>query len=649
MTDTLEQVVPVLPAPTLDADDNPTQPWQLTSTTRTAWGEQRVWIDGADRTEYGAAGYRTTWADRWTFVRPHWFGEAVIRVAKVRSYAAAPSWCARGKEVRIRHRLADGVTYSADLRSEWRGKVVRVVDADAKTTTLECTGWYQITDWYVQGPHGTGGATDIGTTWAAAVAASSRPGYPWGTDPSAPTTGETHTQRGDWRTVLEYLASIGAALPLWTWRPVNSTTYAPTYVNTAVSPGLAFTLRHGNHGVDVDLVSDLRASPNAIYVTGFSNGKPWELKTINSAGANFHAPISASATVNTLWWNDTTGAIYTDSTGFDATVPRIEVHWQLPAGMTYADAKAIADEFRLAVADPGFTGRIRLASSPAERHLLEIRPDDILTLQGYRGANRTLYVGEVAYDWNGGTPTCELAVDSNGRDLATIEAILDGDLEAATNPFARVQAGRIEGQADGRLVKWSTQAGSGTVPNDDTNGHRHKNGTSLWTVTRGQWNEYIFPAAESGSISDTEIVVSTDGTVGAAVGIEYVAIITDRTVALPPDVNSPLPTDPMAVDAMDQAVEDPALGCQQSWGGTFKQGDGTTVENPAGYGNPAYQWKALAGTVLTGRTFDNADWPFRHEDTSAAPGAGQLVLYVYPMGVGTAKCHMTLTPGPETT
>ena len=250
---------------------------------------------------------------------------------------------------------------------------------------------------------------------------------------------------------------------------------------------------------------------------------------------------------------------------------------------------------------------------------------------------------------NKGAVTADLAVDASGRDLASIEAVLNGDIELATNPFARVQAGRTEGQTDGRLAKWSTQAGSGTVPNDDTNGHRHKDGTSLWTVTGNQWNEYVFSAAEQATITDSLIVVSDDGTVGPTVGWEFVAIITDRTVALPPDVDSPLPTDPMADGAMDQAVEDAALGCQQSWGGSFLSGDGVTyVSNPMGYGNPAYQWKSM-GADLTGRLFDSGDWPFTHANTDWAPGAGSLVLYVFPIGVGTAECYMVLKPGPETT
>jgi hypothetical protein len=582
-------------------------------------------------------------------VKPHWFGDATIRVTKVRSYDAPPSWCAVGQEVAIRHLLPDGVTYNTDVRAEWRGKVARVVDGDAKTTTLECVGWYQIADWFVRAPVGQTGAVEVGTTWAANLAPSVRPQYPWPNDPTGPTTGETSTVDGDWQSPLEYLASIGAALPLWTWRPADST-YTPAYVDTSVSPGTSFTLRHGTPGVDPDLVADLRTQVKAIYVTGFANGKPWELKTVDPAtGATQHAPISADPVVNTLWWNDTTGNIDVDSTSYDPTVPRIEAHWQLPAGMGYTQAKTVADAFRAAVAGPPLTGTIRLSVSPVEMHLLDIRPDDVLTFQGYRGSDRTQYVGEVSFDWNGGTPTCELAVDASGRDLASIEAVLTGDIEAATNPFARVQAGRTEGQTDGRLVKWSTVAGSGIIPNDATNGHRHKDGTSLWTVTGNQWNEYIFPAAEQGGITDTEIVVSDDGTVGSTVGWEFVAIITDRTVALPPDVNSPLPTDPMANDAMDQAIEDAALGLQQSWGGSFLTGDGTTyVSNPMGYGNPAYQWKAM-GATLTGRLFDNADWPFAHEDTSAAPGAGSLVLYVFPIGVGTAKCRMTLRPGPETT
>lgn len=644
---TQTQVAPVLPAPTLDGDGNPTQPWTLTSTTRTDWGQQRVWIDGADRTEYGAAGKRTTWADRWSFVKPHWFGDATIRVAKVRSYDAPPSWCAVGKEVRVRHLLPDGVTYNTDVRSEWRGKVARVVDGDAKTTTLECTGWYQIADWFTRAPVGQTGAVEIGTTWAANLAPSVRQ-YPWPNDPTAPTTGKTSTVDGDWQSPLEYLASIGAALPLWTWRPADST-FTPAYVDTSVTPGAAFTLRHGMPGVDPDLVSDLRTQVNAIYVTGFANGKPWELKTVNpSTGANQHAPIAADPTVNTLWWNDTTGKIDVDSTSFDPTASRIEAHWQLPAGMGYAQAKTVADAFLAAVAGPPLTGSIRLAVSPAEMHLLDIRPDDVLTLQGYRGSDRTLHVGEVAYEWNKGTPTAELKVDAAGRDLASIEAVLSGDIEVATNPFARVQAGRTEGQTDGRTVKWSTEAGSGTVPNDDTNGHRHKDSTSLWTVTGNQWNEYVFLASEQGSITDTEIVVSTDGTVGAAVGVEFVAIVTDQTVPLS-GILSPLPTNPMADGAMDAAVEDSALHCQQSWGGSFLSGDGTTyVSNPMGYGNPAYQWKSM-GAALTGRMFDNGDWPFSHSDTSIAPGAGSLVLYVFPIGAGTFKCWATFTPGPEST
>lgn len=645
---TLEQTVPVLPAATLDGDGNPTQPWELTSTTRTAWGDIRTWVDGADRTEYLAAGKVSVHPDRWTWVKPHWFGDATIAVHKVRSYASPPTWCAVGKEVRIRHLLPDGVTYNTDPRSEWRGKVARVVDGDAKTTVLECTGWYQIPDWFVQGPHGGGAATEIGTVWAAGLAASSRPQYPWGSDPSAPTTGETTTQHGDWRTVLEFLSAIGAALPLWTWRPADST-YTPSFVNTATSPGQSFTLRHGNY-VDVELVSDLRAAVNVVYVTGFSNGKPWELKTVDPTdGSVRHAPIAALTTVNTLWWNDTTGDIDVDATSFDPAVPRIEAHWQLPAGMTYTDAKAVADEFVAAVSTPGLTGHLGLSASPAEMHLLDLRPDDICTYEGYRGSDRTLYVGEVAFDWNGGTPTADLAVDSGGRDLATIEAILDGDLEAATNPFARVQAGRMEGQTDGRLAKWSTEAGSGTVPNDSTNGRRHKDGTSTWTVTGNQWNEYIFPAAEQGSIKSLELVVSDDGTVGPTVGWEFVAIITDRTVALPPDPDSPLPVDPMAQDAMDQAIDDPTLGAQQSWGGNFLSGDGATyVENPMGYGNIAYKWKAM-GADLTGLLVDQSSWPFSHEDTSAAPGAGSLVLYVFPIGAGTAECYMETVPGPEPT
>lgn len=653
--DTAQQVAPVLPAPTLDGDGNPTQPWPLTSTTRTGWGTQRVWIDGVDVTEYGAAGKRTTWFDRWSFVKPHWFGDATIRVTKVRSYATPPSWCAVGKEVRLRHLLPDGdptveADYNTDPRSEWRGKVARVVDGDAKTTTLECTGWYQIADWYTRSPVGGTGAIEIGDVWAANLAPSVRPQYPWPNDPTAPTTTKTSTVDGDWQSPLEYLASIGAALPLWTWRPADST-YTPAYVDTSVSPGSAFTLRHGTPGVDAELVSDLRTQVNAIYVTGFANGKPWELKTVDVAtGATQHAPISADPRVNTLWWNDTTGAIDVDDTLYDPSIPRIEVHWQLPAGMGYTEAKAIADQFRAAVAGPPLTGSVRLSVSPVEMHLLDTRPDDICTYQGYRGDDRTLYVGEVSFDWNNGTPTCEAKVDASGRDLASIEAVLAGDIEAATNPFARSQAGRTEGQTDGRLVKWSTEAGSGSIPNDDTNGHRHKDGVSTVTLNCDRWNELVGLFSEQDSVTFTKMVCSDTGAPGVGDGREFYVIVTDQTVPLPPDIDSPLPVDPSAVDAMDQAVADDATHCQESFGGTFRMAGGSSVNNPCGYGNPANQGK-WNGDALTGLYLDMGQWSYSHDNPDMQPGPGNLAFYVFPVGDGsgteTTEFYAETHKGPE--
>jgi hypothetical protein len=626
------QVTPGLGAPTVDPLTGNPEDWVMGAATRALWGDVLVHVNGDDITEFRASGKRGAIPERWSYVKPHWYGDATIFVPKLRPYEALPSWCFEGAEVRLPRELPD-TTISTDPRDEWRGYVLRISDRNGGTE-LQCQGLFQQPDLYRRLPSYEDTPFDVGTLWAFNLDTTNRPAYRWPSSPTAPTTGVTTRQRGDGETVLEYLTSIGALIPGWTWRP--GADFVPELVDVTVTPGSNWTFRYADaEWLDADLIRDLRVAVNVIYAEGVVNGEPW-LLIVPHDGATFTAPLSASKKVHTLFYNPATGGLTTDTSEFDPTVLRVEALWKLPPGMVYDEAFAIAEEFRARVETPGWTGRSTYGASPAEGHLLDMRPDDTNTLLGYRGSDPVLHVGEVEFNWNGGAPTADCALDTNARSLAMIEAILDGDIERATNPFAGLQIGKLSGLKKDESARWSNESGSGWGPNDATNGRRHKDGVSTFPVTGLQWNEYVFLASELGTIRWSKIVCSTDGSIGTPQGQRFVAVVTDRTVPMT-GVLSPLPTNPMA-DGVWEDIDE-TLGFQMGWGGSFR--DPTTglyVPNAAGYGNVAWYMESRADPV-TGLMLDTGtSWDYTHADASFAPGASSLVVYIFPCSAGSFRC-----------
>lgn len=635
----VKRASPIFVAPTLDANGVPTKPWQPTSITRTPdWGVPRIKVNGTDITEFRS---KRTIPEHWSFVKPHWYGDATIWVPNLTTYEAPAAWCFKGASVRIDRDLPSGGGISTDPRDPWLGEVTTITDRDGGTE-LTCAGLYQQADFYRRGPGLRDDPQDVGDLFAFNLDPVNRPAYRWPSSMTGPTTTKLSKYRGNWESVLEYLKAIGALIPGWTLRP--DTDFSPLLVDTLVAPGSTWTQQYVRGWVDAQLSSELRGSPNVIYGEGSVNGVEWRRMIATDAGDPIFIPLSASHVVNTLWL-DTDGSLLVDAASFDATVLRYEVHWSIPPGMSEDEAVTLAEEYRLRVADPGWAGNIRLpGTSPVEGHLLQIRPDDIYHLKGYRGADRDLHVAEAAFDWNDGAPTASLVVDSNARDLATISQLLglDGsapNFDAATNPFARVQIGKDSGIKKDRTFQWDygspTRSGSGWVPNDEVDGHRGPAApTATFPVTGGAWTKKKFLASEADTIARSEIVVTTSGAYGSP-GRRFVAIVCANDLSLPPGgvVN------PLANGAWESDVTDlNAMAFQQGWGGSFRDpATGAYVVNAAGYGDVATKLESL-GDPLTGQMLDFTNWPYTHDqvdDSERQPA--YLWLYVYTVGAN-ARC-----------
>jgi hypothetical protein len=604
----VQRAAVTLAAPTLDANGLPTKPWQPTVTTRTgAWGVPRITVGGTDITEYRS---KRTIPERWSYVKPHWFGDATIFIPQLPPYEALPAWCAKGKAVKIERDTTGGGVISTAPRDSWLGYVTTISDRDGGTE-LTCQGLYQQPDLYRRAPGLRDESLDVGHWFAFNLDPANRPAYRWPSAMVEPTTGELSNYRGSWESVLEYLKTLSALIPGWTLRPMAD--FSPQLVDTAVIPGSTWTLRFARDWVAADLTSEMRGSPNVIYGEGTVGGVEWRRMIATAAGDAIFIPLSADPVVNT-YWMDAGGDLLVDATSYDSSVLRYEAYWKLPPNMTMDEAVTLADAYRTRVADPGWAGTVSTAISPAEGHLLDIRPDDVLHLQGYRGADRDLYVAEASFDWNDGAPTVSLVVDSNARDLATLTHLLglDGNapnFDAATNPFHRMQIGKDSGIVKDRTAQWDF-GGSGWVPNDETDGRRQIDGTSTFPVTGGAWTVKKFLASERDTIARSEIVVTTTGILGGA-GRRFVAAVlaappSYQVTAGPPPVIDPvglLPDDPLADNAWPQAFEDdPDLGryFQVGWG---------AFGDAMGYW-PGYEDQSAP---LTGHMLDETRWSYSHD------------------------------------
>lgn len=323
-----------------------------------------------------------------------------------------------------------------------------------------------------------------------------------------------------------------------------------------------------------------------LSVTGTVGAQTW-LATFTS-GANgddtpYYLPLFALP-VNAPFIMNSDGSIAGDNPAFDRTKLQIERFESFGERVSKQDAvySAQLEIYRDSI--PSWTGTVSISVDPMVFHETPINLKSRYEIMAginfrlwMRNSWQLFHVSSVKVSLETGMVT--MTVDQRARDLQTLTAMHDRDLDLHDPTRRAGYNDRASKVSEDRIVPWDCEGGAGRVPLQVTQ-------AKLWNVTR-------IPAGELGQIVRSEFEIRTGSTYCQyAVGIfrKPVTHAALRAYGTPDDTGY-----------WQKLGED--TGCIQAWGGVNPNG----VEIFAGYG-PDVQTDE--GAELTGKLKDDAAYYF---------------------------------------
>jgi hypothetical protein len=164
-----------------------------------------------------------------------------------------------------------------------------------------------------------------------------------------------------------------------------------------------------------------------------------------------------------------------------------------------ADAFPLADRMLDLLKDPGTTGTVTLLTDPHEGSRFDIAPGDNVKMLGHRG-DVIVQVAEVRV--NG--LEVALTVDSIGRDILAVDAVLTRDRDARRDLTSRTSARTdMLGLNKSEVVEYESESKAGFFPRTAINGNY-----GLWTVLPIFVSQIGVAKIEFSTSPDAEIVVA---------------------------------------------------------------------------------------------------------------------------------------------
>lgn len=588
-------------APTVDPDTGRPVGWQPNPLTTTIedWGYLKVTIDGTDVTVY-----RGVPVEIRPFSHSSPFSEQVAafffpQIAPWDTVGGhgEPAWAATGKLVEISVVRPD--TTETTL---WEG-LSASYSLESGGLTIECIGALRQCEWAAQQPALVTFTPDIVTHIKTAL--DTVPGRLYA-DSVGTDIGVTSTQRGA-RTQTK--ADIIAELLASSTKDDGSTALTVTNVHPRTPTvdwkdltTVHWTIWPGAYGVELALTRDLTSAPSRIYGEGTrDDGGYWANTKYPTDGTDpYYAAIYSVPGLDPRLY-DANGNDIGANPDYDPTILPIEKFESMGENITLSLGMASAQAEVLRYWPPGLVGTIKLGLDPLEGHRFEIREGQNIQVKGLWGTDTLFHVVQAEHDpWSGQTT---LTVDTKGRDLMPLYAVLARDREAKQTRDALALQRRRSRMTPDTIVQWDSEAGAG------------KMGAAV-AVTANTWTIIKIPLAEQATVAAV-VAAAGSGLRSDELGSSPNAPF-GHADAVPGAVEFAFGIFSTAVNqaALDGLVGDPLTGTKP-WStnsdalmavGLYYAAGGP--DNPAGY-YPEAKTNADGTTgTLTGKHYDGMTWPF---------------------------------------
>ena len=575
--------------PTLDAFGRPNPAtYQPTETPENVFGGLQVVVGDTDVTYYRGI---PTVVGSWSFNEPFADAACTITFPQISPMEALPSWLDEYATIEI--------VCDADGTILWEG-LADEPEWTADGLQITGIGVLMQADLYVRAPGYSDSALPISILLRDyAFNKTYRPGYKFATLAIEHGTGTLSRYRGSWESPLAYADKLiktatteDEAFSIEIIRP-----RAPI-LRLRDETTAHYTLYYEAPGVTCDLKQTWRRG-NVIYGTGSSkSGSEWHGTFLDPEwGGPRTQPLAYDPAVH--GYDEVgDGTLTLDTARRDSTLIRIEEFHSFGQGITRETAKAIAETYRLRIADAGYTGTIRLESDPCAGTLdgsrFKMKVNQNVRLYNFAGltGGLLLHVSGVDVDWASGTVT--LTVDSKARDRNTVEALETHEPEAY-DPWLPTQDGKATNIINDSVAPWDYDGGSGYFPGDITNGFYYIDPAAFIAVTGRTWTTFAFLASERDTITTTLAQLNA--------AEQFGLYLFNR----PPNMDQ-LPAEPLAEGAWDNRAKPD--GQIAGWGRWITGQE----QQAAGYG----MGTQTQGDPKTGTLIDYGDWQYNHDDVPEA-------------------------------
>lgn len=580
------------------------------------WGGLQIVVGGVDVTYYRSIPTQVT---GWSYAEPFADSAAQIVFPQISPMEALPSWLDEYAEVEI--------VCDATGEIVWEGLAEEPGWGD-KGIGITCIGVLHQADLYVRAPGYSDAALPIHILLRDyAFNKTYRPGYRFPTLAIEDGTEVQSRYRGSWESPLAYADKLlKQAITADQQFSIELVRPRAPILRERDETTQHWTLYYGAPGVECDLKTSWRR-PNVIYGTGQSqSGAEWRGTFLDPEfGGPRTQPLAYDEAVH--GYDEVgDGTLSLDEARRDSGLIRIEEFHSFGQGITRAQAKGIAEDYRLRQVDVGYTGTIRLESDPCAGSLsgsrFKMRQNQNVLLRNFNGITEglLLHVSGVDVDWGSGTVT--LTVDSKARDRDTVEALGTHEPEAY-DPWLATQDGKASNVINDSVAPWDSDGGSGYFPSDITNGFFYIDPAAFIPVTGRTWTVFGFLASERDTISTTEVTVTA--------AAQFGFYLFNRV----PNMGQ-LPALPLAEGAWDNRTKPDGLVA--GWGRWITGQD----QQAAGYGMGVQ----TQGDPITGELMDFGDWQYSHDDV---PEATRQPMFLWAAiwidAVGTFHVNGRLTRG----
>lgn len=280
-------------------------------------------------------------------------------------------------------------------------------------------------------------------------------------------TGFSSRATGDWRRLLTgfcadllsqmYVLDDCGATPgnQWTIRKSSSRRPILTVRDRFAAPD--FTLWYGTPGAEISLMHDSASTVNVIYGEGTGeDGVAWSRMEVDDDERFTHTWYKPLTALDDVYPYDDGEAKATLNFPSETMI-------KFGVGVSAKQGRVAAEKMLARDSEAGWTGEIRLQIHPAGINRWKIKAGDVVCVKGVAGIREgiNLHIAEVVHSPESNTTT--LKVDSQFRDLLTLEEV-QARVRDPLTPVKMLQVGKRSVTVEDMLSPWSYSAGSGMIP-----------------------------------------------------------------------------------------------------------------------------------------------------------------------------------------